>query len=141
MNIHFGKHSNLIFLIIVVALALLYSSYLNHQTDERYQQLEQSGSFTLGSVLEYSPSHINGNITQAAFLKISFNVNGKNHVEASDYNVPAEDGPLEGAMFMVIYLPQNPAVCAMLLDCPVKNAADYTGYIKEFKMNRPRLNR
>jgi len=130
------KLNSLLYLvaIVMVIAVMIYFTKSNNESQNKY--FEGNGIYTIATVIKYSAHTITGS---SAFTKISYIINGKEFQVESDYNVPFDNGPMPGAMFMAIYLPNEPEKCALLFDYPVKDSSDYKRCIEEFKKNPPKL--
>lgn len=127
-------------ILIGVSLIALFTIYIKKKSERADLNFDLLGKFTLGQVVQYDPRTLDGaSSISSAFLKFSFKVQGIKYVEASDYYVPAKNGPKKGSFFMAVYLPNDPTECGLLLDYPVKDSVEYRQYMKEFKINRPNL--
>jgi uncharacterized protein YxeA len=132
---------DIIILIVLIIIFIIISNYKHQQYKGKNYALEESGIFTLGQVIKYKPKTYYSFSAQPAFIRFSFKVKNKDFLGVSNYNVPEENGPQEGSLFIAVYLPSNPNECALLLDYPVKSIGDYNKYIEEFKTNRPKLDK
>ena len=130
------KMNSLFFLIatFTIIAIMIYFSKSSNESDNKY--FEENGMYTIATIIEYSAHTITGS---SAFTRISYIVDGKEFLVESDYNVPFDNGPIPGEMFIAMYLPNEPKKCALLFDYPVKDSADYKRYIEEFKKNPPKL--
>jgi hypothetical protein len=130
--------------IILIAIILFLAYWHNQKTERITDQcsyIETHGEYTIGKVIDYQPSsNVIGEGPQ--LIKFNYNVNGKEFLTSytnSEYPVPASNGPIEGNLYMVIYLPSNPKIAAMLYNYPVSSISDYNKYIEDFKSKRPKL--
>ena len=125
---------------ILLIVSLLVIAVMMHITknniESQNKYFEENGLYTISKVIEYSAHTITGS---SAFTLISYKVNGIEYQVESNYNVPGQNGPKEGEMFMAMYLPNEPEKCALLFDYPIKDSSDYKHYIAKFKNNPPKL--
>lgn len=136
-KIPFKMNGPIILIIGIIALIVFRYSVFNHNTNE-IDDFMKYGMFTLGKVVAYNAKTYGPNgVGSSPSIRFSYRVQGVEYLEESDYNVPNENGPNEGCLFMAIYLPNNPRKCILLLNYPVKDSVDYEKYIEEFKTQRP----
>ena len=134
-----AKLTGPIILITGIIALLVFRYNVRNQNERENSDFDKKGVFTLGKVIDYSARTYGTNGGSSAFLKFSFKVQGVKYTAESDYNVPDDDGPKSGSLFMAVYLPNTPKKCALLLNFPVRDSSDYKRYIEEFKVNRPKL--
>ena len=120
--------------IVIVIAVMIHITKNNNESHNKY--FEENGLYTIATVIEYSAHTVTGS---SAFTRISYIVDGKEFLVESDYNVPFDNGPMPGEMFIALYLPNELEKCALLFDYPVKDSSDYKRYIEEFKKNPPKL--
>jgi len=128
-------------LLVIGIIALIVFRYnVYNQNEKMIGDFERFGTFTLGKVIEYNTKTYGPNgVGSSPSIKFSYRVQGIEYLEESDYNVPNENGPNGGCLFMAVYLPNEPQKCVLLLNYPVKDNVDYKKYIEEFKTKRPKL--
>ena len=128
--------------IIVVSILVIFSvyAYFQLQENKKNDDLEKIEMFTLGRVVEYSPRVLQTD-SSSPKLKFAYKVQGKDYLEESYYDVPDKNGPQPGSLFMAVYLQKYPQICTLLLNCPVKSAAEYNKYIEEFKIHCPKFDK
>jgi len=126
--------------ILIVSILVIFIAYGYNQLREnkKSDDLGKIEMYTIGKVVEYSPRALQADPSSPG-LKFSFQVQGKDYLEESFYDVPDKNGPQAGSLFMAVYLPRDPQICTLLLDYPVKNTGDYNKYIEEFKIHRPKF--
>ena len=132
--------SALAFLGSIIIVIIIYVYTVRTRYEGRNSTLEKFGAYTIGEVEEFFPVNYGGGVRTSPEIKFYYNVNGKEYLEESFYNVPDKNGPMKGSLFIAIYLPNNPENCILLLDYPVKDSSDYKNYIEQFKSNPPKLN-
>jgi hypothetical protein len=129
-------------LILVSLIGLFFMThYYKNKRIVQNKLFEEKGLFTIGKVVEYGARTYGPYGGSSAFIKFVYNIYAIEFKTESDYNVPENNGPKKGEQFMAIYLPDKPDECALLLDYPVKDSADYKRYIEEFKKNPQPLNK
>ena len=130
------KLNSLFFLIAIVIVIAIMMHVTRNDNESQNKYFEENGQYTMAKVVEYGAHTVTGS---SQYIVISYKVNGKEYQVHSDYNVPFDNGPEAGEMFMAMYLPNEPEKCALLFDYPIKDSSDYNRYIEEFKKNPPKL--
>ncbi len=130
-------------LLVCIFIIIVISKYMQQSRQAQIEYMEDNGAYTIGKIIEYSPSTLIGLGGSPQSIDFSYSVQGKEYetrYNDGDYPVPNKDfGPKEGKLFMAIYLPNKPEKCALLFDYPVMDSADYKLYFEAFKIKRPKL--
>lgn len=143
------KKKMLGYIILGIVAVSFYVVIMKRNSNEN-QRIFSNPGYAIGEVTYFSNAKgaigVPNAITAPAKpseIKYKYVVNSNNienkYVDG-EFKVPFS-GPIAGEKYIVIYLKTNPQKSRILFDYPIKNSADFTKYIEEFKTNPPKLHK
>jgi hypothetical protein len=143
MKYSFTKRNLLIYFLVLVISFIALRIISKHDKNENIN-IFNNAAYSIGKIIFYSKTKKPGILGQqgsSADVRYIFEVEDQKfetYYTARQFNIP-DINQRPGDMFVVIFSKIDPRNNRMLFGYPIKDSADYTRYVLQFKTNPPEL--